>query len=89
MVNEQSITSDTVAAEPDDKDDSIPELLSKGQVIAVNADDTEDDYYLLKVQETVHTLEILGARHCQQVSRLSQGSSSTTTNRIPCRIYWY
>lgn len=57
MVTEQSITSDTVAAELDDKDDSIAELVSEGQVIALYADDTEHDYYLLKVQETVHTLE--------------------------------
>lgn len=54
MVNEQSITSDTVAAEPDDKDDSLTELVFKGQVIVVYADDTDHDYYLL---ETVHALE--------------------------------
>lgn len=42
------ITSDTVAAEPDDKDDSIAELMSKVQV-------QEHDYYFLKVQETVHS----------------------------------
>lgn len=44
------ITSETVAAEPDDKDDSIAELMSKVQV-------QEHDYYLLKVQETVHSLK--------------------------------
>lgn len=33
--------------------------------------------------------QILGARHCQQVSKLSQGSTTTTTNRIPCSINWY
>lgn len=37
-----------VAAEPDDKDDSIAELMSKVQV-------QEHDYYFLKVQETVHS----------------------------------
>lgn len=57
MVNEPSITSDTIAAEPDDKDDSLAELVFKGQVIAVDADDTDHDYYLWKVQETVHALE--------------------------------
>lgn len=41
------ITSETVAAEPDDKDDSIAELMSV----------QEHDYYLLKVQETVHSLK--------------------------------
>lgn len=44
------ITSETVAAEPDDKDDSIAELISRVQV-------QEHDYYLLKVQETVHSLK--------------------------------
>lgn len=44
------ITSETVAAEPDDKDDSIAELMSKVQV-------QEHGYYLLKVQETVHSLK--------------------------------
>lgn len=44
------ITSDTIAAEPDDKDDSIAELMSKVQV-------QEHDYYLLKVQATVHSLK--------------------------------
>lgn len=44
-----SIASDTLAAESDDKVDSIAELVSKGQVIAVYADDTGHDYYLLKV----------------------------------------
>lgn len=57
MVNEPSITSDTIAAEPDYKDDSLAELVFKGQVIAVYADDTDHDYYLWKVQETVHALE--------------------------------
>lgn len=45
------ITSETVAAEPDDKDDSIAELMSKVQV-------QEHDYYLLKVQENSPFFEI-------------------------------
>lgn len=47
-MNEPYIINDTVAAEPDDEDDSIGELVSKGQVIAVYADDTKHDYYFIE-----------------------------------------
>lgn len=41
----------------DNKEQSLSELVSKGHVIAVYADDPDHDYYLLKVHEPVHMLD--------------------------------
>uniref|UniRef100_K1P5G4 Uncharacterized protein n=1 Tax=Magallana gigas TaxID=29159 RepID=K1P5G4_MAGGI len=49
-------TNNTFDVEEDDEEVPLSEMVSKGQVIAVYADDPDHDYFLLKVQEAIQTL---------------------------------
>lgn len=49
-------TNNTFDVEEDDEEAPLSEMVSKGQVIAVYADDPDHDYFLLKVQEAIQTL---------------------------------
>ncbi|XP_062598646.1 uncharacterized protein LOC134260080 [Saccostrea cucullata] len=54
MIQETDTTTDV---DQDDDQGSMAKLVSKGQVIAVYADDPHQDYFLIKVQEPAHTLD--------------------------------